>query len=340
MAPLDVVQAQSTVAVDKQALISSQSTLQYQQLIMKQAIARNLNDPALVAAPIIPTDRVSIEELSEEHQPVEELVQTAFQQRPELEQAVLVLKNQQISLKGARNALLPTLDAYAFYGGSGLGGAQSPTCLDFFSGGPCAPNSFPTVSYGDVLHQTVNSTGPDKGVGFTLNIPIRNRPAQADQARSLLEYRQAELRLEQLYTQIRMQVVNAQFALTNDRAQVISARAAHDYAQQSLDSEEKKLSLGASTAYNVLLQQKNLATADATLISAEAAYARDRAGLYQVAGHHVTALRHQPERRGGGNRGRVPGDPGADSGQGYGRSSDARVFIAVNPTEKHASPAP
>jgi outer membrane protein len=306
MAPLDVVQAQSTVASDKQALISSQSTLQYQQLVMKQAIARNLNDPALVAAPIIPTDRVSIEELSEEHQPVEELVQTAFQQRPELEQAVLVLKNQQISLKGARNALLPTLDAYAFYGGSGLGGAQSPTCLDFFSGGPCTPNSFPTVAYGDVLQQTVNSTGPDKGVGFSLNIPIRNRPAQADQARSLLEYRQAELRLEQLYTQIRMQVVNAQFALTNDRAQVISARAAHDYAQQSLDSEKKKLSLGASTAYNVLLQQKNFATADATLISAEAAYARDRAGLYQVL---ATTLQHYGINLSGAAAGTVGASP-------------------------------
>ena len=151
MAPLDVVQAQSTVASDKQSLIVSQSQLQYQQLIMKQAIARNLNDPALVSAPIIPTDRVSIEELPEEKQPVEELVQTAFKQRPELEQAVLQLKNDEISLKGAKNALLPTLDAYAFYGASGLGGAQSPTCLNFFAGEPCAPNTFPTIGYVSTL---------------------------------------------------------------------------------------------------------------------------------------------------------------------------------------------
>jgi outer membrane protein TolC len=282
MAPLDVVQAQSTVAADKEALISSQSALQYQQLIIKQAIARNLNDPALVSAPIIPTDRVSIEELSEEKQPVEDLVQAAFKQRPELEQAVLVLKNAEIGTKGAKNALLPTLDAYGFYGASGLGGAQSANCFSFFSGGPCPPNSVPTVGYGSVLSHLFNSTGPDKGAGFQLNIPIRNRPAQADQARSLLEYRQAELRLEQLYTQIRMQVVNAQFALTNDRAQVIAARASHDFAQQSLDAETKKLNLGASTAYNVLLQQKNLATAENSLISAEAAYAGARAGLFQT----------------------------------------------------------
>ena len=282
MAPLDVVQAQSTVASDKQALIRSQSALQYQQLIMKQAIARILNDPALESAPIIPTDRVSIEELAEEKQPVEELVQSAFKQRPELEQAVLTLKNDEISIKGAKNALLPTLDAFGFYGSSALGGAQSPSCIDFFTGTKCGPNSFPTVGYGTVFSHLFNSTGPDKGAGFQLTIPIRNRPAQADQARSLLEYRQAELRLEQLYTEIRMQVVNSQFGLTNDRAQVIAARASHDYAQQSLDAERKKLTLGASTAYQVLLMQKNLATADNSLIAAEAAYARDRAGLYQT----------------------------------------------------------
>jgi outer membrane protein TolC len=97
-----------------------------------------------------------------------------------------------------------------------------------------------------------------------------------------MEYRQAELRLEQLYTQIRMQVVNAQFALTNDRAQVQASIAARDYNQQSLDDEEKKLHLGASTTANVLLQQRNLATAEDNLIAAHAAYAKDRAGLYQI----------------------------------------------------------
>lgn len=283
VAPLDVVNAQSTVATDKQALISAQSALKYQQLIMKQAIARNLNDPALENADIIPTDRVALDELPEEKQPVDDLVQTAFKERPELEQAVLQLKNDEISLRGAKNGLLPTLDAFAFYGASGIGGAQSPNCINFFgSGGPCAPGTYPNVGYSTVVQNLFNSTGPDKGAGFSLNIPLRNRPAQADQARSLLEYRQAELRLEQLYTQIRMQVVNAQFALTNDRAQVLASRAALDYAQQSLQAEQKKLHLGASTAANVLQQERSQATAEYNLINAEAAYAKDRASLYQI----------------------------------------------------------
>src|SRR5208337_4210205 len=140
MAPLDVVNAESSVAADQQSLISAQSALNYQQQIIKQAITRNLNDAVLSAAPVIPTDRVSLDTIPEETQPVEALVQDAFQRRPELEQAVLTLRNDEITLKGARNALLPTLDAYGFYGSSALGGAQSQSAVNFF--GICtAPSS-------------------------------------------------------------------------------------------------------------------------------------------------------------------------------------------------------
>lgn len=280
LAPLDVVNSDSAVATDKQALISSQSNLNYQQQIIKQAVARNLNDPALVAAAVIPTDRVSLEELPEESQPIDNLVQAAFRQRPELEQAVLQLKNNEITLRGARNALLPTFDAYAYMGGAGIAGSVNPNCSVQFYGTTCT--SITPTGYGAAAQNAFNNSAPDKGVGFNLNIPLRNRTAQADQARSLIEYRQSELRLEQLYTQIRMQVVNAQFALTNDRAQVKASIAAQDYARQSLDAEVKKLRLGASTTANVLLQERNLATAENTLIAANAAYAKDRAGLYQT----------------------------------------------------------
>jgi outer membrane protein len=289
MAPLDVVNADATVASDKQALISSQSALNYQQQIIKQAIARNLNDPALSTAPVIPTDRVTLEELPEEKQPIEQLVQTAFEQRPELEQAVLTLRNDEITLKGARNALLPTLDLYGFYGSSALGGAQSPYCENFLTAAPCGANAYPTVGYGSVLQNLFNSSASDKGAGATLSIPIRNRGAQSEQARSLMEYRQAELHLAQLYTQIRMQVVNAQFALTNDRAQVEADEAAQKYAEQSLDAEQKKLKLGASTTALVLAQERSLAIAEDNLIAEHAAYAKDRAGLYQIL---ATTLQH------------------------------------------------
>jgi outer membrane protein TolC len=291
VAPLQVVQDESSVASDRQALISAQSSLNYQQQIIKQALARNLNDPALSIAPVIPTDRVTVEELPEEKQPVEALVQEAFQQRPELEEAVLALRNDEITLKGARRGLLPIFDVYGYISGQGIAGSINPNInCSYYASGHCptstpgVPNTtyVPTTSYGTALNGAFNNSAPDKGVGFSLSIPLGNKYAQSVQARSLMEYRQAELRLEQLYTQIRMQVVNAQFALMNDRAQVQSAIAARDYNKQNVDAEYTKLRYGSSTNATVLLQERGLATAEDNLIAAHAAYAKDRASLYQM----------------------------------------------------------
>lgn len=284
LAPLDVVNSDSAVAADKQALVASQTNLEYQQLLMKQAIARNLNDPQLSTAPVIPTDRVGLDRLPEEDTPIEDLVRQAYANNPQIEQAVLNMKNNEITVKAFKNGLLPTVDAYAYYGGAALGGAQNPalSCSNVAIPIPCPPGTVPNSSYGDTLGNAFNNTYPDKGVGVNITIPIRNRVAQADQARSQMEYRQSQMRLQQLYTQIRIQVINGQYALTNDRAQVQSAQAARDYANQSLDAEQKKYRLGASTTALVLQQQRNLATADNNLISATAAYARDRVALGQL----------------------------------------------------------
>ena len=282
LAPLDVVNSDSTVASDKQALIASKSNLEYQQLIMKQAIARTLNDPQLSSAPVIPTDRVGLERLPEEDTAVEDLVRQAYVNNPQIEQAVLNMKNNEITIKAEKNGLLPIVDAYAFYGASSIAGAQNPNAVDFTTGLPYAAGTYPPVSYGTALKNLFNNDAPDKGVGVNITIPIRNRTAQADQARSQMEYRQSQMRLQQLYTQIRIQVINAQYALTNDRAQVSAAQAARDFAAQSLDAEQKKYKLGASTTANVLQQGRNLATGENNLLSSTAAYAKDRAALEQL----------------------------------------------------------
>lgn len=284
LAPLDVVSANSAVETDKQSLISSQSNLEYQQLLMKQAISRSLDDPALANAPVIPTDRVSLLPIPEESASADDLVRQADANSPTIEQSIITLKNDEITLKGAKNGLLPTVDVYAFYGASALGGSQNPGCVNFGATGetPCNPGTYPTVNYGSTFQNLFNSSGPDKGVGFNISVPIRNRFAQSVQARSELEYRQAQMRLQQLYVQTRMNVVNQQFALTNDRAAVQSAIATRDYDQQSLDAELKKLHLGASTTALVLQQQRALAIAENTVISSTAKYAIDRAALAQI----------------------------------------------------------
>jgi outer membrane protein len=282
LAPLDVVNSDSAVATDKQALVASKTNLEYQQLLMKQAIARNLNDPQLSNAPVIPTDRVALDRLPEEDMAVEELVKQAYANNPQIEQAVLNMKNNEITIKAEKNGLLPVVDAYAFYGASALGGRQSPDALDFTTGKNYPPNTFPTINYSTAFGNLFNNSAPDKGVGVNMTITLRNRTAQADQARSQMEYRQSQMRLQQLYTQIRIQVINQQYALTNDRAQVQASQAARDFAAQSLEAEQKKYKLGASTTALVLQQGRNLAIAENTLISATAAYARDRAQLEQL----------------------------------------------------------
>jgi outer membrane protein TolC len=193
------------------------------------------------------------------------------------------MKNNELTMKAEKNGLLPTVDAYAFYGASAVSGSQSQyldcAALSAFGGTGC---SYPTVGYGTAVGNLFNNNAPDKGVGVNITIPLRNRVAQADQVRSQMEYRQVQMRLQQLYTQIRIQVINGQYALTNDRAQVTAAQAGREYAAQALDAEQKKFKLGASTSALVLQQQRNLATAENTLISATAAYAKDRAGLLQL----------------------------------------------------------
>jgi outer membrane protein len=281
LAPLDVLNADNQVSTDTQALITSQTALEYQQLIMKQAISRNLSDPVLSSAPVVPTDRVSLVEMPEERTAIEELVQKAYANRPEIEQNILALRNNEITLRATKNNLLPTVDVFGFYGSAALGGLKSPFCNPIIFGSAAACD-VPTVGYGTVFTNLFNSSGPDKGAGVNVNIPLRNRTAQSLQARALLEYRQAEMRLQQLYIQVRIQVINGQYALTNDRASVQAALAAREYNFQSYQAEEKKLRLGASTTANVLQQQRNLATAENNVISTEATYAKDRASIEQL----------------------------------------------------------
>ena len=157
LAPLSVVQAQSAVATAQQNLIAAQVNLQLQQLLMKNAITRNMADPILAVAPVIPTDTLNI---SEQYQvaPVEDLINEALQQRPEIATARLTLTNNEISRKSIRNQLLPTVDLYAFYGASALAGPQNPYCT---SGSFCPPpGTIPTTGYGDVVPEPVQQHGP------------------------------------------------------------------------------------------------------------------------------------------------------------------------------------
>jgi len=293
LAPIEAVRAQSQVAADEQALTVAKTNLQLQELLMKNALSRTLHDPALALADVIPTSTMEVPE-NEQVQPTEELVNEALRHRPELVQGRIQLVSQETSNQALRSALLPTLNAYAYYGGAGVGGVQNPNNLCSAPGNPqfsCAGTGpgqvpiFPTSGYGDVLQQMVNSTAPDKGIGLQLNIPLRNRAAQALQIRGEMEYRQQQMALQQVQNRVSVEVRQAQFAVEQNRASVASAQAAVDYAQQSLDAEQKKYQFGTSTTTAVLQTRSALATAESTLMSARAAYEKASVELDRAVGN-------------------------------------------------------
>jgi outer membrane protein TolC len=295
LAPIEVVRAQSTVAQDQQALTIALTNLQLEQLLMKNALSRTLRDQTLAGAEVIPTSTMELP-ANEPIQPTQDLIADALRHRADLVESRIQLNTTEISNKAVRSALLPTVNLFAYYGGAGVGGAQNPnnvcanppTELQLLFGCAAPPPSldqiFPTTSLGGTLNQLVNSTSPDKGVGLSLNIPLRNRAAQATQIRSELEYQQAQMRLQQIENQISIEVRNAQFGVEQNRASVASAQAAVDYARQSLDAEQKKYQFGTSTTTLVLQTQSALATSESTLMSAMAAYEKSRIELDRATG--------------------------------------------------------
>jgi outer membrane protein len=305
LAPIEAVRAQSTVASDQQALTVAKTNLQLEQLLMKNALSRTLHDPILAGAEVIPTSTMEVPE-NEQVQPTEDLVNDALRHRAELVESRIQLNSQEESNKAVRSALLPTLNLFAYYSGAGVGGNQNPlgVCAspqptqlqDEFgcaspTGGPSTLDfTFPTTPIGGTLNQLVNSTNPDKGIGLSLNIPIRNRAAQAAQIRSELEYRQLQMALQQTENKISIEVRNAQFGVEQNRASVASAQAAVDYAKQSLDAEQKKYQFGTSTTTAVLQNRSALATAESTLLSATAAYEKSRIEMDRATG---TLLEHE-----------------------------------------------
>lgn len=293
VAPIQVVSAQSVLATDQQNLIVAQNNLQLQELLMKNALSRSVEDPILAEADVIPTSTMLIPQ-QEPAVPVQDMINDALQKRAELVESRIDLNSRDLNLKSVRNAMLPTLQAFAYYGGSGVGGDVNPAVPNCSSSSSSfcfnpakAPPPFQTtntVSYVSTLNQLVNSTAPDKGVGLSLNIPLRNRLAESNQVRAELEYRQAEVRAKQLENQVRIEVRNAQFDVKQNRVAVQAAQSAVDLARQTLNADQEKLKVGLTTQVTILQDAATLTTGESNLVSAKAAYEKSRIELDRATG--------------------------------------------------------
>jgi len=171
---MDVMKAEAEVSKREQDLTVARTSLQLQELLMKNALTKSLDDPVLESVNVVPTDTLQSAQIVPSNQSVQELIQQALRDRPELAESDVDLVNRQISRKAARNALLPSLSLVAFYGGSGLAGPLNPVYNV-----PAVPNSSNVpADYPGALKNAFNNTAPDYYVGINLNIPIRNRVAR------------------------------------------------------------------------------------------------------------------------------------------------------------------
>ena len=278
---MDVLRAEAEVSRRDQDVTVARTDLELQELLIKNALTRRLDDPVLEALPVIPEDHLeSIPAAAS--QEVQDLIAEALQDRTELAVSGIDLVNRQLSRKAVTNALLPSLSLVGFYGGSGLAGPLNPIYNPVLAGAPNM-SSVPT-NFAGAVENAFNNTAPDYYIGLNLNIPIRNRVAKADQYRSELEYRQAELRREQLKKQIRIEVRNAQYTLEQSRARVESARKARDLAERTFEITKKEQELGSGSNYQTMIAQRDLSVAELDLVTAMTIYRKAGVELDRATG--------------------------------------------------------
>jgi len=296
LSSLDVLTAQSQLASDKQALVQAQSVQLQDETTLLNDITKDPLDSPLLRAEIMPVTAISTPETGENIQ-IEDAVKEAWQKRPELKQAALNLENAGTDVKATKNELLPSLNIFGQYVASGLGGIQTTTLTtptgEFLAGLPVVDSAgVPVPGLFQSSEVTTSSPvvfpgglGQDLGRvfrgnyssfegGINLTLPIRNRAAQADNAQAMLNERQQKVQYRQEQNAIFVSVRNALIAMQEDRASLAAAEEARKLAVQTLQDEQEKYRLGASTSYNVVLRSRDVT-------SAEGVELRDRINLLE-----------------------------------------------------------
>jgi outer membrane protein len=288
-APVDLTSAMAQVASNKQAYINEQGMVLQQELLLKEILTRKgISDPALAGASINAITPIESPD-SDPLEPLGTLIDEAVKQRPDLVLAELQEDNTKLSLKGARNELLPQLNLVASMQDNGGAGSVSPDLVPESGETSSPPPQNLLGGYSTTLGQIFRRDYPDYAVGVQLNIPLRNRIARADAARDELQYRQSEVRLQQLHSQVRLQVGNAYIAVQQARESYKAAVEARTLQEQALDVERSKFEAGVATAYEFIQYQSSLAEARSAEVTALGVYAKSRTALQRAVGSTLVA---------------------------------------------------
>jgi len=277
LAPVEMTRAKAQVSASQQDLINSTGLLEEQEAILKTVLTRRGNeDPEVAAARVIPTDSLNVPE-KDEARPIQEALAVAVANRPDLGQAKIQVENSQIGLEGSRNLLRPEVDLVGVAQNSGLAGVLNPMAP--------SPNPPYAGGYGDVLNQLFTRKFPTYGIGVQVTVPLRNRVAEADVARDELQLRQSEVRVRQLQNQVRLEVEDALIAMRRARASYEAAVQTRLLQQESLEAEQAKYEVGASTSFFVIQYESLLSQARSSEVAAKSAYVKARAALQRATGN-------------------------------------------------------
>lgn len=277
LAPIDLVQAESEVASRKESLVVStftqtQSEDQVKKLITSQA------DPGMVLARLTPMQQAK-RPVAGDVMAVEEGIRVALENRLEMRQLAVELKNKDIDLEYSRNQLLPSVDVNASYIQNGIGGKLT-TRAGF--GGPVVSQIPGGLT--DAMRQLFGYGYTGYNLGINVVVPIRNKAAQADNGRAATEKKIAEDRLRTTAQQIALDVRNVLTQVEMNRARIDAAEKARELAERRLQSEQKKFDLGASTIRFVLEEQRNVTQAQTNEIAALVNYTKALVELDRATG--------------------------------------------------------
>jgi outer membrane protein len=263
LAPIDVIQSKSEVANRKLAFVSSTYTEVQTQDQVKKLIT-NQGDPGMLLAKLAPAEGVRMPQAADVL-PIEEEIKIALENRPEMKQLQLDLESKKLDTSFLKNQLLPTVDFVAQYTQSGVAGTKA--AANPFFGAPAAVNPDLIGGVGTTFHEIFGCSFPlncnytSYSVGFSVQIPLKNRAAQGDFSRALTDQHTSEQKLTAQAQQIALEVRNALTQVDMNKAKIEAATTARELAEQQLAAEQKKFELGASTIRFVLEEQRNVAQA-------------------------------------------------------------------------------
>jgi outer membrane protein len=283
LAEIEITRAEAQLYAAQQDLVVARTNALQQETVLKNALVRNgVAESGLANVHIVPIDRIAMP-AADAVRPIEDLIAEALSKRPEIDQAKINLQSNQMNLVGIKNSLKPTLQAFVEGTNNGLTG-------DLTALGALQPGiGYLAGGYGNLLGQIFRRNYPNYSAGFSLNIPLRNRAAQADYTVSLLELRQNELNLRKNISQVRVDVQNAVIGLEQARARYEAAVKSRELSEQTLHADQRKYQLGAGTPFQVIQDQRDLATAQSAEVQAMANYTHARIAMEQALGTTLEA---------------------------------------------------